>query len=306
MTNAALTVTTAPVTPALNITAVEQVLAMGDLSKLSPTDRLAYLAQVCASLGLNPLTRPFQYIELQGKLTLYATRGAADQLRRVHGVSIALIEREQIGDVYVVTAYARTPDGREDSSTGAVSTKGLAGDALANAFMKAETKAKRRVTLSIVGLGLLDESEMDSVPGARHTIDAQTGEVLETRRATASGNGVATVRERLAERTGDERRQPPLPPVQLDPRVPVKDKPAPATGAASGNGSGDQRYVSPAGVAALLKLVAPFGFDRAWLDGFVRERQGVEDADHLTPALYNDAATQLRQFVAEMAKSEAV
>jgi hypothetical protein len=33
-------------------------------------------------------------------------------------------------------------------------------------MMKAVTKAKRRVTLSICGLGMLDETEVDSVPGA--------------------------------------------------------------------------------------------------------------------------------------------
>jgi hypothetical protein len=37
---------------------------------------------------------------------------------------------------------------------------------MANALMKAETKAKRRVTLSICGLGMLDESEVESIPGA--------------------------------------------------------------------------------------------------------------------------------------------
>jgi hypothetical protein len=41
----------------------------------------------------------------------------------------------------------------------------LKGDALANALMKAETKAKRRVTLSIAGLGWLDETELETVKG---------------------------------------------------------------------------------------------------------------------------------------------
>jgi hypothetical protein len=49
----------------------------------------------------------------------------------------------------------------------AVAVKGLIGEALANAYMKSETKAKRRVTLSIMGLGLLDESEI-SEPRATH------------------------------------------------------------------------------------------------------------------------------------------
>ena len=42
--------------------------------------------------------------------------------------------------------------------------------------MKAETKAKRRVTLSICGLGILDESETDTMPGAV-TVDVAHEEV---------------------------------------------------------------------------------------------------------------------------------
>jgi hypothetical protein len=41
-----------------------------------------------------------------------------------------------------------------------VNIEGLKGEALANALMKAETKAKRRATLSAVGLGMMDESEI--------------------------------------------------------------------------------------------------------------------------------------------------
>jgi hypothetical protein len=50
---------------------------------------------------------------------------------------------------------------------GAVAIAGLKGEALANALMKAETKAKRRVTLSISGLGMLDETEAEDLPGAQ-------------------------------------------------------------------------------------------------------------------------------------------
>jgi hypothetical protein len=42
--------------------------------------------------------------------------------------------------------------------------------------MKAETKAKRRVTLSICGLGLLDETEVETVP--KPVMDVSTGEEL--------------------------------------------------------------------------------------------------------------------------------
>jgi hypothetical protein len=43
----------------------------------------------------------------------------------------------------------------------------LKGDALANALMKCETKAKRRVTLSLASLGWLDETELDTIPQIR-------------------------------------------------------------------------------------------------------------------------------------------
>lgn len=145
---------------------MERVLMSGDLSKLSSQDRLFYYTKVCESVGLNPLTRPFDYLLLNNKLTLYAKRDATDQLRKIHGVSVYVKSRDTIEGVYVVTATARDASGREDESTGAVNIAGLKGDMLANALMKAETKAKRRVTLSICGLGLLDETELETIPNA--------------------------------------------------------------------------------------------------------------------------------------------
>lgn len=144
----------------------EQVVIKGDLKALSEEDRMRYYTAVCESLGLNPLTRPFEYLALNGKLTLYATRAAADQLRALRGITITSLDPRQIGDLYVVVATGRDRSGREDSSTGAVAVKGLSGESLANAMMKAETKAKRRLTLSLAGLGMTDETEVDSIPGA--------------------------------------------------------------------------------------------------------------------------------------------
>jgi hypothetical protein len=146
---------------------LEQVLIGGDLAQLTEAQRLAYYRAVCQSLGLNPLSKPFEYLWLNGKLRLYALRDCADQLRRLHGISITITGRERLGDLYLVTARARDRTGREDESLGAVALGTLKGDALANALMKAETKAKRRVTLSLAGLGWLDETEVMTIPGAR-------------------------------------------------------------------------------------------------------------------------------------------
>jgi hypothetical protein len=146
---------------------IEQVLTAGDLSRLGSEQRASYYVKVCQSLGLNPLTRPFEYLSIQGKLTLYARKDATDQLRRIHGISTEIVAREPRDDLFVVTARATTPDGRRDEAVGAVPIAGLKGEALAAAIMKCETKAKRRVTLSIVGLGWTDESELAGLPRAR-------------------------------------------------------------------------------------------------------------------------------------------
>jgi hypothetical protein len=153
-------------TPAIPPEIWEKVIVgAGDLGDLDAAQRAEYYAAVCKGLGLNTLTKPFEYLTLNGKLRLYALRDCADQLRRLHGISIYIANREKMVDIYVVTARAKDKTGREDESTGAVPLGNLKGDALANALMKAETKAKRRVTLSIAGLGWLDETELDTVKG---------------------------------------------------------------------------------------------------------------------------------------------
>ena len=169
----------------LAVTSKEQALAKvileGDLSKLKPDEKVMYYKQVCDSVGLNPLTQPLAFIRFQGKEVLYAGKNCTEQLRDLHGISLKIVDKQKIDDLYIVTAEATNRHGRSDSATGAVNLKGLSGDNLANAVMKAETKAKRRVTLSISGLGFLDESETDSIQGAvKLNVDMETGEILET------------------------------------------------------------------------------------------------------------------------------
>lgn len=186
---------------------IEKVLIGGDLSKLDPGERLNYVNKVCVSLGLNPLTRPFQYISLGGKIVLYATKDATEQLRTIHGISLEITNRETIDDVFVVTAAAKRKDGRADASIGAVMIKGLAGEAKANAFMKAETKAKRRVTLSICGLGMLDESETDSIPNAQKIVDVGEPQSQlpqdEKKQKKTSGELLATLSDHISENKHD-------------------------------------------------------------------------------------------------------
>jgi hypothetical protein len=159
---------------------LEKVVVGGDLSRLSPAQRVQYYQAVCQSLGLNPLTRPFDYLHLNGRLMLYANRTCTDQLRTNRNISVKITARDVLDDVYIVTAWGRLPDGREDEATGAVSIAGLKGEMRANAMMKAETKAKRRLTLSLAGLGWMDETEVDTDPNAyRVRVDHATGELVD-------------------------------------------------------------------------------------------------------------------------------
>lgn len=152
----------------IDFSTLEKVITTNDLSGLNSKEKVDYMVSVCNSLGLNPMTRPFQLLKFQGKETLYAAKDCTEQLRKKHNVSIMTLESNILeGGVYIVKAVAKLPCGRMDSSTGVLSIKGLSGDALANAMMKTETKAKRRVTLSICGLGMLDESELDTMSGAQ-------------------------------------------------------------------------------------------------------------------------------------------
>jgi hypothetical protein len=161
--------------------ALERVLIAGDLASLNADQRVQYYNAVCRSLGLNGLTRPFDYLELDDgkgnkRLVLYANKGAAEQLRALKDVSIEVVDRAVEDDVAIVRVRAKMPGGRVDEAIGAVplykedgtwkktgggksffepngKRKPLGAVERANAVMKAETKAKRRVTLSICGPG---------------------------------------------------------------------------------------------------------------------------------------------------------
>jgi len=161
---------------------MESVIAKGDLAKLTPDERVRYYQAVCKSLGLNALTTPLAYITLNNKLTLYATRTCTDQLRKINGVSLEVVTRHVADDILTVHVKATMPDGRADEDFGSVAFPSLLkGEARANAVMKAVTKAKRRATLSICGLGWLDETEVESIPDTKlPPHNPQTGEIIQS------------------------------------------------------------------------------------------------------------------------------
>jgi hypothetical protein len=152
----------AQIEPAL----ISNLVIKGDLSGLTPEQKVEYYKLFCERLGLDALTQPFKLLRLNGKEILYCDRSGAQQLNKKHNVSHEVKSRETSGDLYIVTCRASLSDGRFTESIGAVNIKGLSGDNLANALMKGETKAKRRATLDLLGLGILDETEAETIKDA--------------------------------------------------------------------------------------------------------------------------------------------
>lgn len=156
--------------------AIAKLLMQGDLSSLTMVQRAQFLYHFAKTQGLNPATKPFDLIVLNNKLTIYANRTAADQLRKIHGVTS---ERLYSGYLRTGNAVDKTVweveyrltdrDNRVEYSTGCVGIENLTGEALGNAVMKCDTKAKRRGALSLCGLGFLDELEVESVQKLQET-----------------------------------------------------------------------------------------------------------------------------------------
>lgn len=180
---------------------MEKVIVGRDLSQLTPSERLSYYNAVCEQHGLKTVPPPFDYLNLGDKLVLYANKDCAAQLRGIHGVSFSQPHITYPQDLVVVTINGTDSSGRSDTEVAAVPVTKEGGEwktassgkryfqgngvfapmnpeDRANALMKCLTKAKRRLTLSLAGLGLLDETEIETIPKARKVdVDLTTGEI---------------------------------------------------------------------------------------------------------------------------------
>jgi hypothetical protein len=150
--------------------AMQRVSAAGrDTKALTHEERVATLSALSKALGLNPLTNPVQFLSLSGREVLYVTKQATDQIAarlRLNRETVAGPEVRDFGGTKLVFCQVKVtaPDGRSE-----VSTATLPFTDPVNVLMKCETKAKRRATLSLAGLGLLTEEEMETIPGAQHS-----------------------------------------------------------------------------------------------------------------------------------------
>jgi len=175
--------------PANTAALVASLVLNGDISGLDPSQKAVYYVQRCRQLGLDPASKPFQVLKLNGKEILYTDKGAADQLAKLHHVTRRITDGPRVHkigsrEMLYCVCEASTPDGRSEMD---VATLPI-GD-LDNALMKLVTKAKRRATLAILGLGCLDESELSTIPdrviGERVDVDLALAGIEEPKRLSA-------------------------------------------------------------------------------------------------------------------------
>jgi len=168
----AVTVSTGSKLTTAESEAVDQLLQM-DVQKLTQEQTSKYLFWLAKRRGLDPMTKPFDLITLQGKRVVYANAGCADQLREIHRISIEVLEEgplrlgDQVRpDVYIVKVKASLPDGRSLIEVGGAGIENQTGENLWIAIAKSYTRAQRRATLGLCGLGVPDISELGEQVGA--------------------------------------------------------------------------------------------------------------------------------------------
>lgn len=146
---------------------IESLVLGGDVGKLTPAQKVQYVGYRCKQLGLDPAAQPFQLLRLQGKEVLYATAAATQQLCQSRGLSVAITKREVIEGIYCVEARVTDKEGRFTENMGTVPLDGLKGEVRSNAMLKCTTKAIRRTVLAHCGLGVMDETEVETIPTAQ-------------------------------------------------------------------------------------------------------------------------------------------
>lgn len=174
---------------------LEQILINGNLSALSVEQRESYVKQLCEALSLNILLRPFDYLITREKgvekVALYANKSCSEQLARLHGISLEILDQRIDNHLCITTIKGIDKTGRINTDIGVVPVSKADGtwrsepdgrkkfipngkfiplspDEMANARMKSVTKGKRRVVLSLGGLGMLDESEIETMRDVTH------------------------------------------------------------------------------------------------------------------------------------------
>ena len=154
-----------------------------DLSKLSPEQVTQYLRDVSEFIGLDPDLNGLDTIWMENEngpgksLAVYARRGTAEILRSINNIEVSSLTSQITSESAIFTAVGRNGQARQEIAIGSKSLRGLSGKAYDNAVMTASTRALRRLTMQFTKLGILDESEIESIQGS--TVNPAAGATLQ-------------------------------------------------------------------------------------------------------------------------------
>ncbi len=137
---------------------------MVNLSALNEQEQNTWAIQVCEKYKMDPLMAPISFISFQKVGTIpYINRAGSEQLIFNHKMKVSVSDPSFVNGICIVKATVTMPNGVINENIGCVNIESVKGEALSNAIMKATTKAKRRAVIGAVGLGLLDESEVEDI-----------------------------------------------------------------------------------------------------------------------------------------------
>jgi hypothetical protein len=141
----------------------------GDLTHLDGPSKRALLAKLTNYLHLNPYSHNFFiFKDSNGRHRIYATKECCSQLRHNMGINTWLSDPiygpNNTAPVFVtVKANGTNRFGRSADEIGSVTLIGFDKSHWSDRIMFATTKAKRRLTLDLSGLGVLSDVEVDDI-----------------------------------------------------------------------------------------------------------------------------------------------
>lgn len=151
---------------------LSKIILKGDWKDLTPAQRVEGYIALCRSLGLNPLTKPFDLLEMRDRTTLYLNSAGGAQLGALHKASyhITRVETEPVADtVMLVRAYVkvRLPDGRENEDVGIKTCNPKDVNDYIRAYKSAITNGRLRAIKGLIGLNVVVEGDEEEIPEAR-------------------------------------------------------------------------------------------------------------------------------------------
>lgn len=249
---------------------ISSLVLQGDLRGLNPQQKVQYYNSLCERIGLDPATQPFKLLKLGGKEVLYADKGASQQLCKIYDISTEILKKQEVNGIYIVTVRATNKKGRFTDEDGAVPISGLKGDSLANALMKTITKAKRRAVLALCGLGMLDETEAETIPNAHLDQSMEMPKTIENQESVSAAHVEMPQNSKVIEPEINDQPETEANPSQIE----------------------KTRQISPQGISDIIKLAKNNGYDKEDYKSYILSL-GYKDSSEI---LMQDISTIVDYF----------